>query len=78
MHCLALGGADLTSSAGKLTMGVINAVAQFEKDLLIERTQASLQRAKAQSKRLGRPLASQIKKNSRFKFSSKRDLVSQL
>ena len=30
VHCLALGGVDLTSSAGKLTMGVINAVAQFE------------------------------------------------
>lgn len=29
VHCLALGGVDLTSSAGKLTMGVINAVAQF-------------------------------------------------
>ena len=38
VHCLALGGADLTSPAGKLTMGVINAVAQFERDLLIERT----------------------------------------
>ena len=34
VHCLALGGVDLTSSAGKLTMGVINAVAQFERDLL--------------------------------------------
>ena len=34
IHCLALGGVDLTSSAGKLTMGVINAVAQFERDLL--------------------------------------------
>ncbi len=30
VHCLALGGVDLTSSAGKLTMGVINAVAQFD------------------------------------------------
>ena len=27
--CLAPGGVDLTSSAGKMTMGVINAVAQF-------------------------------------------------
>ncbi len=55
VHCLALGGVDLTSSAGKLTMGVINAVAQFERDLLIERTQSGLQRAKAQGKALGRP-----------------------
>ena len=55
VHCLALGGVDLTSSAGKLTMGVINAVAQFERDLLIERTQAGLARARAQGKTLGRP-----------------------
>lgn len=57
VHCLALGGMDLTSSAGKLTMGVINAVAQFERDLLIERTQSGLARAKALGKPLGRPTA---------------------
>lgn len=57
VHCLALGGVDLTSSAGKLTMGVINAVAQFERDLLIERTQSGLARAKAEGKRMGRPPA---------------------
>jgi putative DNA-invertase from lambdoid prophage Rac len=42
VHCLALGGVDLTSAAGKMTMGVIAAVAEFERDLLIERTQAGL------------------------------------
>ena len=55
VHCLALGGVDLTSSAGKMTMGVINTVAQFERDLLIERTQSGLSRAKANGKKLGRP-----------------------
>lgn len=55
VHCLALGGVDLTSPAGKMTMGVIAAVAEFERDLLIERTQAGLSRAKAQGKSLGRP-----------------------
>lgn len=55
VHCLALGGVDLTSAAGKMTMGVIAAVAEFERDLLIERTQAGLQRAKAAGKTLGRP-----------------------
>lgn len=55
VHCLALGGVDLTSSAGKLTMGVINTVAQFERDLLIERTQSGLKRAKEQGKKFGRP-----------------------
>jgi putative DNA-invertase from lambdoid prophage Rac len=57
VYCLALGGVDLTSSAGKLTMGVINAVAQFERDLLIERTQSGLSRAKANGQPLGRPSA---------------------
>lgn len=28
VHCLALGGVDLTSAAGRMMMGVINAVAQ--------------------------------------------------
>lgn len=55
VHCLALGGVALTSSAGKMTMGVINSVAQFERDLLIERTQAGLARAKSKGKTLGRP-----------------------
>ena len=40
-----------------MTMNVINAVAQFERDLLIERTQAGLARVKAQGKPLGRPPA---------------------
>jgi putative DNA-invertase from lambdoid prophage Rac len=55
VHCLALGGVDLTSPAGKMTMGVIAAVAEFERDLLIERTQSGLKRAKDEGKRLGRP-----------------------
>ena len=45
VHCLALGGVDLTSAAGKMTMGVIAAVAEFERDLLIERTQSGLAQA---------------------------------
>ncbi|RIV85958.1 recombinase family protein [Aurantiacibacter zhengii] len=57
VHCLALGGVDLTSAAGKMTMSVINAVAEFERDLLVERTQAGLKRAKAEGKKLGRPRA---------------------
>ena len=55
VHCLALGGVDLTSPAGRMTMGVIAAVAEFERDLLVERTQSGLCRAKAQGKVLGRP-----------------------
>jgi len=60
VHCLALGGVDLTSAAGKMTMGVLAAVAQFERDLLIERTQAGLSRAKTEGKILGRPVVSSV------------------
>lgn len=52
---LQLGSTDLTSTAGKLIRKVLGAVADMERDLLIERTQAGLQRAKAEGKRLGRP-----------------------
>ena len=55
VHCLALGGMDLTSPAGKMTMQVLAAVAEFERDLLIERTQAGLARAKEEGKAIGRP-----------------------
>jgi putative DNA-invertase from lambdoid prophage Rac len=57
VHCLALGGVDLTSASGRMTMQVLGAVAEFERDLLIERTQAGLRRAKAEGKKLGRPAA---------------------
>lgn len=57
IHCLALGGVDLTSAAGRMTMQVLNAVAEFERDLLIERTQAGITRAKAEGKAMGRPPA---------------------
>lgn len=55
VHCLALGGVDLTSAAGRMTMQVLAAVAEFERDLLVERTQAGLARAKAEGTKLGRP-----------------------
>lgn len=61
--CLALGGADLTSAAGKMTMQVLNAVAEFERDLLIERTRAGLVRAKSQGTKLGRPAAKETTKS---------------
>ncbi|WP_428887880.1 recombinase family protein [Enterobacter hormaechei] len=57
VHCLALGGVDLTSPAGKMTMQVISAVAEFERDLLLERTHSGIARAKAAGKRFGRPSA---------------------
>ena len=54
VHCLALGGVDLASSAGKMTMNVINAVAQFERDLIAERTKAGLEAARRRGRVGGR------------------------
>ncbi|EOJ9250691.1 TPA: recombinase family protein [Escherichia coli] len=50
-----LGTTDLTSAAGKLLLSMLAAVAEMERDLLVERTQAGLSRAKAEGKKLGRP-----------------------
>ncbi|MBT9568647.1 MAG: recombinase family protein [Thiobacillus sp.] len=52
---LQLGNLDLTSKAGALMVKMLAAVADFERGLIIERTQAGLARAKAAGKRLGRP-----------------------
>lgn len=52
---LQLGSTNLTSSAGKLLLSMLAAVAEMERDLLVERTQAGLVRAKAEGKTLGRP-----------------------
>jgi putative DNA-invertase from lambdoid prophage Rac len=52
---LALGGQDLSAPAGKLMLAMLSAVAEMERDLLVERTQAGLARAKAEGRRLGRP-----------------------
>lgn len=64
VHCLALGGVDLTSAAGRMTMQVLGAVAEFERDLLIERTQAGIQRARSEGKTFGRPSALSDKQKS--------------
>ncbi len=57
VHCFALGCVDLTSAAGRMTMQVLNAVAEFERDLLIERTHAGIACAKAEGKAMGRQSA---------------------
>jgi putative DNA-invertase from lambdoid prophage Rac len=52
---LQLGKLDLTSPAGKMMLTMLAAVGEMERDLLVERTQAGLARAKQQGKTLGRP-----------------------
>lgn len=55
VHVVQLGGVDLASSAGKLMMIMLSAVAEMERDLIIERTREGVARAKAAGKRFGRP-----------------------
>lgn len=52
---LQLGNLDLTSSAGSLMVKMLAAVADFERDLIIERTQAGQARARAAGTHMGRP-----------------------
>ena len=46
VHVLQLGALDLASSAGKLVLATLAAVAEMERDLLVERTHAGLARAR--------------------------------
>lgn len=50
-----IGNTDLSSPAGKMLLTMLAAVAEMERDLLIERTQSGLERAKSEGKTLGRP-----------------------
>ena len=52
---LQLGNLDLTSPAGELMVKLLAAVADFERDLIIERTQAGQARARAEGTHMGRP-----------------------
>ena len=49
---------DLKSSMGRAMFTIISAFAQLERDIIRERTMAGLERARAQGKKLGRPLQS--------------------
>lgn len=46
---------DTTSSSGMLMMQILGAFAEFEREIIRERTMAGLERAKSQGKKLGRP-----------------------
>lgn len=68
---LQLGKLDLTSPAGKLMLSMLAAVAEMERDLLIERTQSGLARAKSEGKILGRPAKTTDKQRSEIKTMRK-------
>lgn len=50
-------GIDTTTSTGQLLFHIVGAVAQFERDLTVERVRAGIAHARAQGKRIGRPRA---------------------
>ncbi|HCH4196860.1 TPA: recombinase family protein [Vibrio parahaemolyticus] len=55
--CLDLPVADLSSAEGKLMLQMFSAFAEFERNRIRERTKEGLERAKAEGKKLGRPVA---------------------
>ena len=46
---------DLSTAQGKMIAGVLAVLAQFERDLISERTKSGLELARSRGKRLGRP-----------------------
>lgn len=54
---------DLNSPTGKLQFQILSAFAEFERNLIAERTKEGLARAKAQGKKLGRPFGAKDKKH---------------
>lgn len=59
-----LGGVDLMSSTGKLLVTMLAAVAEMERDLLIERTRAGIARARSEGKAIGRPFKTSLQQRS--------------
>ncbi len=52
---------DTRGPTGRLVRNILGAVAEFERELIAERTREGLDRARQQGKRLGRPKGSQDK-----------------
>lgn len=54
---------DLTTSSGRMMFGMIAVIAEYERDIIHDRTMDGLERAKSQGKKLGRPFGSKKHKN---------------
>lgn len=63
---------DTTSSQGRLVFNIFASLAEFERDLIIERTQAGLNAARARGRKGGRPkgLSAAAKKKGRRRRGS--------
>ncbi len=57
IRCLDLPVQDLSSSEGRLMLQMFSAFAEFERNRIAERTREGIERAKAEGKKLGRPVA---------------------
>lgn len=53
---------DLSTATGKLQFQILSAFAEFERNLIAERTKEGLNRAKKEGKTLGRPMGAKDKK----------------
>lgn len=54
-RCIQQGGVDTTTSAGRLTLAMLGAVAEFENDIRRERQRDGIERAKERGIYKGRP-----------------------
>jgi DNA invertase Pin-like site-specific DNA recombinase len=57
---------DTSTPTGRLLFHVLSSIAEFERDLIRERTQAGLELARKRGKKFGRPLATDSKKRARI------------
>lgn len=66
---------DTTSASGRLFMQILGAFAEFEREIIRERTMAGLERARAEGKTLGRPRKA-IQKQGRIYTLQKEEIKS--
>lgn len=66
---------DTSTASGRLLVNILGTLAQFESELISERVQAGLARARAQGKRIGRPMV--MSKNLEQAVLAVRDGISQ-
>lgn len=68
------GGIDTTSATGRLVFGIFATLAEFERDLILERTMAGLAAARARGRAGGRPrLMTQAKLRTAMTMMADRD-----
>src|SRR5918998_2134705 len=71
---------DTTTSGGKLIFNIFGALAEFERDIIRERTQAGLQAARARGRKGGRPRSLNPKKIeiARALFNDKNNAIDEI